>query len=99
LQAITLCQQGHVFGGQVLHDGVKAFPELVAAHAGVGQHFGFDEFVQVRGNLQASYLRAFRGVLAHGEVSLDKSKRGNQDESYWIALGGLHRQLWGCRDK
>jgi len=37
--------------------------------------------------------------LAHGEVSLDKSKRGNQDESYWIALGGLHRQLWGCRDK
>jgi hypothetical protein len=49
--------------------------------------------------LQATDLRAFRGVLAHGEVSLDKSKRGNQDESYWIALGGLHRQLWGCRDK
>jgi hypothetical protein len=82
-----------------LHDGVETLPEFIAAHAGVGQHFGLDEFVQVGGNLQATYLRAFGGVLAHGEVSLDKSKTGNQDESYWIALGGLHRQLLGCRDK
>jgi hypothetical protein len=70
-----------------LHDGIKAFPKLVAAHAGVGQHFGLDEFVQVGGNLQATYLRAFCFVLAHGAVSLGKSKRGNQNESYWIVWG------------
>jgi hypothetical protein len=82
-----------------LHDGVETFPELIAAHAGVGQHFGLDEFVQVGGNLQAAHLCAFGGVLAHGEFSLDKSKRGNQGESYWIARLVLHRQLFGCRDK
>jgi hypothetical protein len=82
-----------------LHDGIEAFPKFVAVHAGVGQHFGFDEFVQVGGNLQATDLRALGGVVAHGEVSLDKSKTENQDESYWIAWGGLHRQLLGCRDK
>jgi hypothetical protein len=65
----------------------------------VGQHFGLDEFVQVGGNLQATYLRAFCFVLAHGAVSLDKSKRGNQDQSYWMARSVLHRQLVGCRDK
>jgi hypothetical protein len=39
---------------------------------------GFDEFVQVGGNLQTAHLRALGGVVAHGQVSLDKSKRVNQ---------------------
>jgi hypothetical protein len=72
LEAVTLGQQGNVFRSQVLHDGVKAFPKLVAAHAGVGQHFGFDELVQVGSNLQAVCFRALGAVLAHGEVSPDK---------------------------
>jgi hypothetical protein len=87
LQAITLCQQGDVLRRQVFYDGVETFPKFLAAHACVGQHFGLYEFVQVGGNLQAVHSGAFGGVLAHGEVSLDKSKTGKQGESYWIALG------------
>jgi hypothetical protein len=45
---------------------------------------GFYELVQVGGNLQAMFLRALWGGLAHGQVSLDKSKKGKQVESYWI---------------
>jgi hypothetical protein len=53
LQAVALGQQGDVLGCQVGHDGVKAFPERGAGHAGAGQHLGFDELVQLGGHLQA----------------------------------------------
>jgi hypothetical protein len=53
LDAITLGQQGHVAGGQVGHQRVKAAPEMSAAHAGAGQDLLFDELMQGGGNLKA----------------------------------------------
>jgi hypothetical protein len=78
-----------------LHDGVETFPEFIAAHAGVGQHFGLDEFVQVGGNLQAAHLGALGGVLAHGEVSLDKSKRGKSERILLDCAGWIASSAFG----
>jgi hypothetical protein len=57
-----------------LHDGIKAAPKILDAHARTGQHLMVDELVQVTGNLQAMHLGAWGGVLAHGSFSLDESK-------------------------
>ena len=52
LQAVAFGQQGHVLGRQIGDDGVKAFPEGVAADAGAGQHLVVDELLQHGGDLQ-----------------------------------------------
>ena len=69
LQAVALGQQGDVFRGQVGDDGVKAVPELVAVHAGAGQHLVFDETVEFGGNLQA----VAGGAFGHGKSFFKKS--------------------------
>ncbi len=53
LQPIPLGQQGQVPGRQVGDDGVEAFPEFLAGHAGVGQDLVLDEAVQLGVDLQA----------------------------------------------
>ena len=55
LQAVAFGQQGGVLGGQVDHDGVKPFPELIFAHPGAGQHLLVDEVKKLGGHLQAMY--------------------------------------------
>ena len=62
LQAVAFGEQGDVFRGQVGHDGVEAFPEGGAVDAGAGQDLGFDELVQLGGDLQA--VRG--GAFGHG---------------------------------
>jgi hypothetical protein len=53
LQAVTLGQQGDVFGREVGNQRVKAFPEGSAFDANPWQDLFFDELVKRGGDLKA----------------------------------------------
>ena len=72
LDAVTLSQQGNVFRGQVGHDVVEAFPELVFVHASGGQHLFVDEAQQRVGHLQV----VNRGACSHENLWGQVKKTG-----------------------
>ena len=72
LDAVALGQQGDVFRGQVGHDVVEAFPELVFVHASGGQHLVVDEAQQWVGHLQVMN----RGACSHENLWGQVKKRG-----------------------
>ena len=78
LQTITFCQQGHVFGRQVLHDCIKSLPKVVGADARIWQNLGLDEVVQVGGDLQAMNSGAWLHGIGHGASQRFKSTKGKK---------------------
>jgi hypothetical protein len=49
-----------------LHDRIKPLPKMVCADARIGQNLGFDEVVQVSGDLQAMNSGAWLHGISHG---------------------------------
>jgi hypothetical protein len=45
LDAITLGTQRYIFGAEVVHDCIEAFPELGTGHACARKYLLFDEIV------------------------------------------------------
>ncbi len=84
LDAVTLGQQGDVFRGQVGHDVVEAFPELVFVHAGGGQHLVVDETQQGVGHLQV----VDRGACSHENLWGQVKKWGTASSKSRLAAIG-----------
>src|SRR5690606_24088413 len=59
LQTVTLGQQRTVARGQVVHQSVETAPEGRSLDTATGQHFAFDELLELGGYLQALTLHAF----------------------------------------
>ena len=59
LQAITLGQQGAVARCQVMYQRIETAPEGRRLDTAAGQHFAFDELLELGGYLQALTLHAF----------------------------------------
>jgi hypothetical protein len=72
LDAVTLGEQGDVFRGQIGHDVVEAFPELVFVHASGGQHLVVDEVQQRVSHLQV----VNRGACSHENLWGQVKKMG-----------------------
>jgi hypothetical protein len=80
LQLVALLEQGRVLGAEVTGDGVKARPELGAVHARAGQHFLFDETVQLGRNLQAVDAGVVVGGLGHGGPPVGDGGRQKREQ-------------------
>jgi hypothetical protein len=68
LQAVALGEQRTVLGRQLVHEGVETRPECGAVDSGAGQGFGFDELVEIGGDLQS----AARVHLSHRLLHLSE---------------------------
>ena len=77
LQTVTLGQQGAVARGQVVHQRVETAPEGRSLDPAAGQHFAFDELLELGGYLQALTLHAF----GHFPVLLSASAHGGAGQS------------------
>ena len=68
LQTISLCQQGSIFGCEVVDDLRKTFPETVAVDASAGKDFFLDELMQNGCHLHSV---AF-GACCHDDLPVKK---------------------------